>query len=689
MSDSMQSPTDHISTSLNHLASQDAQPSSPSTSSHNRFPQEPRQAAVPPTQYPQQQQSQQLSSTRQTRSQTAQLAQQQAQTLQELVIEATPVSLVQRAATLQADVNAPAQGQQVQAHVTNSQDQDQIQAPAPIHQQAQAQPTQRVNVPSTLSSSRAVISQPISTSPPTSTWSNFTIHSNQFFKNMGDKRCQILTTDGDDDTILDRPWTKVDNKMFAAEVAAHQRAMEVPPTSRRSPKNPPLHLFQKNLDSIHNLEINLPCKSSYLRVLISAGPLKNLKSVTFKVHSMLYEELMVSLSTNFLQNLLLEIVEPDTTDPSSSIATTTSTTSASFKSLVMSKEYNSTETGEGLISSLLKCLATFKPPESNTEVLQAEGTSSTAGTSNSTSAATTAHTTYPLDSAATVNSQSVSKSTSKATGLRLTNLEIRNYQLQAKSRQFFWRACSMVQGRLALINVACLGGKSRCCPPNILLYNVTSLEMVGLTKIQSNEQIQLLRQCPNLTSLVWRTGVGKGTKKAIANPLWQESGQKNGVLFGTAPIPKVEHLVLDGDMFQDLDTMMLIDSVVDTKLKKLVVDGRTGFGALSTDALRRGGHLESLVEIDFENCNSVPSRTVQQLFESCPKLEIMHAKTNDVMMGAKLASQNSPASGTATVNVDAGASSSIAVSLTSNVAGSKRPTEGEGSPGQITKRSSW
>ncbi|GJJ76239.1 hypothetical protein EMPS_08598 [Entomortierella parvispora] len=489
-------------------------------------------------------------------------------------------------------------------------------------------------------------------------WEQVTVYSYVF---RSGQRAQ--TSFGDRDPIWDRPSSEIDMAKSVEATKDHFRTMTqtindkrlfsvtTMPTTQGN-VNPPLYILQDRLQSIQHLRLQLPCKSSFLVLFNHAGALPNLKTIEFHIQQtapvLEGMDRLMDLATTFLGNQL----RPTASATPSELLTPTIL--PGLKSLLLNDTKALDSGRQALVIPIFKYLATALGPIPEDTVAREEITSS-----------------IP---------QSDDTDTDQISHTGPVNLEIRNFNLESQDQRLFWETCARIPGRLGLFGCSNLVGRIRSCPDDVYLSHLTELEMTELSNITSSQQVVILKKCPNLKTLIWRAysvkkarqkivpyvyGAGPqlepallpkknpnsessaniklGTKKNIKDPLWSESDEEHEKTEKLALT--VETLVLDGDMFQERDCRMLIDSIEEHRLKKLQIINMTSHGFLDVGPLSGGNQFESLVDLDFSQCLMVTSPVVQHLLENCIRLEVIRAKellVADVIEAVNWASEKNP-----------------------------------------------
>ncbi|KAF9104919.1 hypothetical protein BGX27_009878 [Mortierella sp. AM989] len=198
---------------------------------------------------------------------------------------------------------------------------------------------------------------------------------------------------------------------------------------------------------------------------------------------------------------------------------------------------------------------------------------------------------------------------------QLALLEIREVTITDKQDiEAFWSACLKVQ-TLNLISV-----KIPFSVNDKQFTRMKSLEIAGPAGSGSNplEELQLIRQCPNLEELNWK--LSDGTKAlrifayGLAQGLWKEL---NKLTFG--------------HKFQDEELGLLLSGM--RRIFKLGMES-TGFGPNCFQVVRNHFHTVTLLEL--KGCPEVSSAMLQEVMCSAPLLEKIYGdyiNAKDILEG--------------------------------------------------------
>ncbi|KAF9154760.1 hypothetical protein BG015_012085 [Linnemannia schmuckeri] len=209
--------------------------------------------------------------------------------------------------------------------------------------------------------------------------------------------------------------------------------------------------------------------------------------------------------------------------------------------------------------------------------------------------------------------------------LRLTDLTL-PYNLAGRTQ--FWQHCTSIR-RFEFDNVNCL---SYPCPSNLIFPRLEHLQLTNMSLLTSYEQLQLMSQCPNLTSLEWGPPSSTTVNHISTTPSVISPAELSNRIaqISLSPISKVHTLTLRGSRTNDASIAKILSGC--EPLRKLNVHG-SGFAQESIDMLA-ARHFASLRVIDMGDCQFVTSPMVALILDQCPLLEVLVAptlKVGDIM----------------------------------------------------------
>ncbi|KAK3832340.1 MAG: hypothetical protein J3R72DRAFT_515395 [Linnemannia gamsii] len=374
-----------------------------------------------------------------------------------------------------------------------------------------------------------------------------------------------------------------------------------PPFPNANLQNPPAALLHKNMRFVRQLYVKAPIDSRLLTVLSEEGDLASFFPAleALYVHGYCCDEAVIDLEIRFATRLIRRALGHTAT----------------------LKELHLSSLPPSFLSTLLQALDDDpfpSPPPSP---------SSTSTTTTPTAISTTTR-----------------RPKNALDRLRLTDLTL---PYNSTERTLFWHRCTTIRRRLEFDNVNCL---NYACPSDMTFSHIEHLQLTNMSLISPYEQLQLMSQCPRLTSLDW--GPSSSTMSSsssfhinassIASP--QQLQQTNSptdlsnriaALTTLSPIPNVHTLALRGPRIADSSLAKVLSAC--GPLRKLNIHG-SGFAQESIDMLVAGRHFQSLQEIDMSDCANVTSPMVEMILEQCPLLEVLVApilKVCDIMTNSK------------------------------------------------------
>lgn len=148
------------------------------------------------------------------------------------------------------------------------------------------------------------------------------------------------------------------------------------------------------------------------------------------------------------------------------------------------------------------------------------------------------------------------------------------------------------------------------------LYRLQDLHIQAMHGISIQDQIQLMKLCPNLKSLYWR---GTHTRFNDYFPVeWFNQVLETGIW------PHLSTLDVMGWGFNDVHLAATISLLPGISFDRLLVS-RTGFGPLSLDALVRSEVYLLITILELHGCDEVSSPMIQRMLCMMPELRYFSA----------------------------------------------------------------
>lgn len=209
--------------------------------------------------------------------------------------------------------------------------------------------------------------------------------------------------------------------------------------------------------------------------------------------------------------------------------------------------------------------------------------------------------------------------------LRLTDLTL-PYNIE--NRTHFWHHCTSIR-RLEFDTVNFLG---YTCPAEFIFSRLEHLQLTNMFLLEAYDQLQLMSQCPNLTSLDWGPSSTIIHHISTIPPAISPAELSNRIIapIDLSPISKVHTLALRGSRINDPSIAKVLSEC--GPIRKLNVHG-SEFSQESMDVLATS-HFPTLREIDLGGCSFVTSPMVEMILRQCPLLEVLVAptlKVRDIM----------------------------------------------------------
>ncbi|KAK3815860.1 MAG: hypothetical protein JOS17DRAFT_759128 [Linnemannia elongata] len=189
---------------------------------------------------------------------------------------------------------------------------------------------------------------------------------------------------------------------------------------------------------------------------------------------------------------------------------------------------------------------------------------------------------------------------------KLIVVETKETELDVAKSQLYLRLCSR---NLRRLSTWADDYDNPEFPEDLIFQEMRYLDICHATGISMDKQLTWLSRCPNLISFRWESWVGQVDVAKLCTIL---SG-------GNCPNLTALHLIVtvaDDEIAQILEAA--------PRIEKLSLP-RTGFGALSMDALRR--HFPTLRDINLQFCSRVTSPMVQEILRSCANLQSISAES--------------------------------------------------------------
>jgi len=220
---------------------------------------------------------------------------------------------------------------------------------------------------------------------------------------------------------------------------------------------------------------------------------------------------------------------------------------------------------------------------------------------------------YPLLDDLTIRHATVDASFCRAISGHpsIRSLSLRSALIEEENLAFFWEACRHLES--LLLTEANFKGGSMSVPKDAVFDQMRIVTISSIESVSPSEQLELVFHCPKLQKIAWFPPDAINVWVLINHPIQR-------------------------DRWPQLDELHIPTEFQDAKLASILEGIRHCLGNVSNLRVWRGVlgpqthkalalHFSTLVELNLGYNMSVASSTIRDVLCSCPKLEILRART--------------------------------------------------------------